>query len=51
MHRCNREPTLHEALADPLVRALMVADGVDPNDLERRLGAVARRGRQRRETK
>ena len=51
MMRCHYEPTLTEALADPLVRALMAADGVDPNDLERRLGAVARRVRQRPETK
>jgi hypothetical protein len=28
------EPTLADALSDPLTRALMEADGVDPEELE-----------------
>lgn len=37
-----REITLGDALADPLVRAVMAADGVDPRKLEdslRKIGA------------
>ena len=29
-----REPSLEEMLADPIVRALMEADGVDPEEVE-----------------
>jgi hypothetical protein len=36
------EPTLAEALADPLVRAVMAADRVDPDKLESMLVSVAR---------
>jgi hypothetical protein len=36
-------PTLSEALADPLVRAVMAADGVDPRQLAAELRAVAAR--------
>jgi hypothetical protein len=36
------EPTLAEALADPLVRAVMAADRVDPGKLESMLVSVAR---------
>jgi len=42
MKRCNYNPTLAETLSDPIVRALMRADGVDPRELEERLGDVAR---------
>jgi hypothetical protein len=35
------EPTLADALADPLVRAVMAADGVDPEKLEIMLTSVA----------
>src|SRR5262245_35837457 len=43
------EPTLREALADPIVQAVMLADGVDPRELEAMLTRVvaqlpARRG-------
>jgi hypothetical protein len=38
-----RDMSLHEALADPLVRALMAADGVDPTRLAAELGETARR--------
>ena len=36
------EPTLAEALADPVVRAVMAADGVDPKKLKALLVSVAR---------
>jgi len=29
-----REPSLKEMLADPIIRALMDADGVDPEDVQ-----------------
>ena len=38
-----RDVTLHEALADPLVRAVMAADRVDPTRLAAELGETARR--------
>jgi hypothetical protein len=37
------EPALGEALADPVVRTLMRADRVDPQELERKLRAMARK--------
>jgi len=36
------EPTLSDALADPVVRAMMAADGVDPQALETTLRKLAR---------
>jgi hypothetical protein len=36
------EPTLTDALADPVVRAMMAADGVDPQALEITLRNLAR---------
>src|SRR5262249_56581156 len=39
--RC-REATLEEIFSDPIVRALMEADGVDPDELEAMLRQVAR---------
>ena len=36
-----REPTMEEILSDPIVRAVMAADNVDPKALERRLMLVA----------
>jgi hypothetical protein len=35
--------SLHEALADPLIRAVMAADRVDPTRLAVELGETARR--------
>jgi hypothetical protein len=35
------EPTISEILSDPIVRALMDADGVDPGELEAALRSVA----------
>jgi hypothetical protein len=43
MSPCGYEPTLSEALADPLVRAVMAADGIDPRQLDADLRAVAAR--------
>jgi hypothetical protein len=34
MNWCRREPTITEILSDSIVRSLMRADGVDPNELE-----------------
>jgi len=46
-----REPSLEEMLSDPIVRAMMDADGVDPHGLKamlkevrRNLGAVGSAG-------
>ena len=41
MNPCGCDPSLTEALADPLVRAVMAADGVDPRHLATELRAVA----------
>ena len=38
-----RDMSLREALADPLIRAVMAADRVDPARLARELGETARR--------
>jgi len=44
------EPTLSDALADPVITAMMEADGVDPRALESNLGKLARTlARERRE--
>jgi hypothetical protein len=37
-----RDMTLPEALRDPLVRAVMAADGVDPERLSEQLQQIAR---------
>jgi hypothetical protein len=39
MDWCRREPTIAEILSDSIVRSLMRADGVDPNEL----GAMLKR--------
>jgi hypothetical protein len=41
------EASIDEMLADPIVRALMDADGVDPDELRALLRAVAQRFRAR----
>jgi hypothetical protein len=33
MHWCHREPTLNEILSDSITKAVMEADGVDPQEL------------------
>jgi hypothetical protein len=38
-----RDMSLAEALTDPLIRAVMAADGVDPARLAAELGETARR--------
>jgi hypothetical protein len=40
---CDREPTLNGLLSDPIVRAVMEADGVNPSELEGMLRRVAQR--------
>ena len=45
MNCCYREPTLNGILSDPIVRAVMEADGVNPHELEvmlRRVGQSSR---------
>ncbi len=37
-----REMTLNEALCDPLIREVMIADGIDPRVLAGKLNEVAR---------
>jgi hypothetical protein len=41
MPRCYREPTVTEALADPLIRMVMEADGVDVDELDAELTRTA----------
>jgi len=43
MNPCGCDPSLSEALADPTVRAVMAADGVDPRQLAAELRALAAR--------
>lgn len=38
---CRREPTIAEILSDPIIAALMNADGVDPDALEAQLRSTA----------
>jgi hypothetical protein len=38
---CAHEPTLNEMLADPIVRALMEADGVEVGEVEATLRSAA----------
>jgi hypothetical protein len=37
----NREPTIKEILSDSIIRAMMHADGVDPDQLEAMLRHIA----------
>lgn len=41
MRICHDEPTLDELLADPVIGALMRADGVDPDTLGSELARLA----------
>ena len=43
MNWCHREPTLNGILSDPVVRAVMEADGVNRHELEVMLRRVAQR--------
>jgi hypothetical protein len=42
MIRRHREPTLNDILSDPLIRDVMVADGVDPRKLAVSLSQIGR---------
>jgi hypothetical protein len=44
MYRRHREPTLEDILSDSIVRAMMVADGVNPRELKMMLTRVSARG-------
>jgi hypothetical protein len=41
MNCCQGEPRLRDALADPIIQAMMVADGVDRDALESSLRETA----------
>jgi hypothetical protein len=41
MYGCHDEPSLSDALSDPIVRTIMNADHVDPQALEASLRATA----------
>jgi hypothetical protein len=43
MHWCRSEPTIAEMLSDPIVKALMAADRVAPEELEKSLSKIAAR--------
>jgi len=43
MGSSRREPTIAEILSDPIVKAVMEADGVDPHVLEAQLRSMGRR--------
>jgi len=45
-----REPTLKEMLSDPIVTALMSADGVDPLELEAMLTQINSKSKPPRQT-
>ncbi|MES1155236.1 MAG: hypothetical protein ABUL48_02285 [Pseudorhodoplanes sp.] len=40
MNWCHREPGLNALLSDPMIRALMAADRVDPRKLEAELSSL-----------
>ena len=41
MKTCFSDPTLKDVLTDPLIRTIMAADRVDPDNLETMLSKVA----------
>jgi hypothetical protein len=43
MNWCHREPTLTEILSDSIVKAVMEADGIDPQELAERLRQAGRK--------
>jgi hypothetical protein len=43
MNWCHREPTLDEILSDSIVRAMMEADGIDPQELAATLRQAGRK--------
>jgi hypothetical protein len=46
MRVCHDEPTLDELLADPVIGAVMRADGVDPEELGMTLARFAEEARE-----
>jgi hypothetical protein len=48
---CDREPALSTLLSDPVIRAVMEADGVDARKLEAELSNIGGQLRERRERK
>jgi hypothetical protein len=43
MSMCDAEPTLTDVLSDPVIQAVMAADGVDPGEVEALVRRVSRR--------
>jgi hypothetical protein len=43
MYGCHDEPSLSDALSDPIIQTIMSADRVDPQTLEADLRATARK--------
>ena len=43
MNSRHGEPTLEEMLSDPIIRAVMEADGIDPQELARAVQDVDKR--------
>ena len=50
MNWCHREPTLEEILSEPIILAVMEADGVDPHELEAMLTQITRSSSRFRQT-
>jgi hypothetical protein len=46
MRHCHDELTLDDLLTDPIITAMMHADGVDPSELESDLGRIAQEQRE-----
>jgi hypothetical protein len=46
MRHCHDELTLDDLLTDPIITAMMHADGVDPSELETDLGRIAQEQRE-----
>jgi hypothetical protein len=46
MRHCHDELTLDDLLTDPIITAMMRADGVDPNELETDLVRIAEEQRE-----
>jgi hypothetical protein len=49
MYFCHSEPGLNALLSDPVIRAVMDADGVDARKLEAELSSLGGQLRERRE--
>jgi hypothetical protein len=51
MNWCHREPGLNALLSDPVIRAVMDADGVDARKLEAELSRLGGTLRERKESR